>query len=55
MTSRLNTKIIVVHGNPNPIDAINGVWGAPVPWFKRFYKTVKPTKWLEQPGSQYWQ
>jgi hypothetical protein len=41
-------KIIVFHGNPNPIDAINGVWGAPVPWYKKFYKTVKPTKWLAE-------
>lgn len=43
-------KIIVFHGNPNPPDAIAGVWGAPVQWYKLFYKTVKPTKWLEQ----YW-
>ncbi len=43
-----DAKIIVFHGNPNPIDAINGQWGAAVPWFKKFYKTVKPTKWLEK-------
>jgi len=42
-----NAKIIVFHGNPNPIDAINGVWGAPVPWYKKFYKTVKPTPWVK--------
>lgn len=45
-----HAKLIVFHGNPNPIDAIQGVWGAPVPWYKRFYKTVKPTPWL----SEYW-
>lgn len=43
-------KIIVFHGYPKPPDAIAGVWGAPVPWYKRFYKTVKPTNWLEE----YW-
>ena len=40
-------KIIVFHGQPNPPDAIAGTWGAPVQWYKRFYKTVKPTKWIE--------
>jgi len=39
-------KIIVFHGNPKPSDAIAGVWGKPVPWFKKFYKSVKPTKWI---------
>jgi hypothetical protein len=43
-------KIIVFHGNPKPPDAIAGTWGAPVQWYKRFYKTVKPTKWIEE----YW-
>lgn len=40
------SKIIVFHGNPNPINAIEGNWGKPVPWFKKFYKTVKPTSWV---------
>lgn len=44
-------RIIVFHGNPNPHDAIAGVWGVPVPWYKRFYKTVKPTMWI----ADYWQ
>ena len=43
-------KIIVFHGQPNPPDAITGTWGAPVQWYKRFYKTIKPTKWIEE----YW-
>lgn len=43
-------KIIVFHGHPKPPDAIAGRWGAPVQWYKRFYKTVKPTKWIEE----YW-
>jgi hypothetical protein len=41
-------KIIVFHGNPNPPDAIAGRWGITVPWYKRFYKTVKPTQWIAQ-------
>ncbi len=45
-----NAKIIVFHGNPNPPQAIAGVWGKPVPWYKKFYKTVKPTQWI----AEYW-
>ena len=41
-----NVKIIVFHGHPNPDEAISGVWGGHVPWFKKFYKTIKPTKWI---------
>ncbi len=41
-----NSKIIVFHGTPNPINAIRGEWGKPVPWYKKFYKTVKPTRWV---------
>ena len=46
-----NVRIVVFHGNPNPPNAIAGVWGKPVkPWFKKIYKTVKPTKWI----ADYW-
>ena len=45
-----NAKIIGFHGNPNPPDAVAGVWGKPVPWYKKFYKTVKPTPWI----AEYW-
>ncbi|TYT73168.1 hypothetical protein [Desulfobotulus mexicanus] len=41
-------KIIVFHGNPNPPEAIHGIWGKDVPWFKKFYKTVKPTPWIAE-------
>ena len=41
-------KIIVFHGNPNPPDALAGRWGKHVPWFKKFYKTVKPTRWIAE-------
>lgn len=43
-------KIIVFHGNPNPPEAIAGEWGIPVPWYKKWYKTVKPTAWI----AEYW-
>jgi hypothetical protein len=43
-----HSKIIVFHGAPNPPDAIAGRWGIPVPWYKRFYKTVKPTRWVAE-------
>lgn len=46
----MGAKIIAFHGNPNPPDALRGVWGAPVPWYKKWYKTVKPTKWI----ADYW-
>lgn len=41
-------RIIVFHGNPNPPDAIAGRWGKPVPWYKKFYKTIKPTQWIAE-------
>lgn len=45
------SKIIVFHGSPNPPEALNGEWGSQhVPWYKKFYKTVKPTKWI----ADYW-
>lgn len=46
------SKIIVFHGNPNPHEAIEGVWSYshPAPWWKRFYKTVRPTLWIKD----YW-
>jgi hypothetical protein len=45
------SKIIVFHGSPNPPEALNGCWGSQhVPWYKKYYKTVKPTKWI----ADYW-
>lgn len=41
-------KIVVFHGRPNPPDAINGVWGKKLPWYKRWYKRVKPTQWVAE-------
>ncbi len=43
-------KIIVMHGYPNPEEAIQGVWwdkkGNPIKGWKKIYKTCKPTKWI---------
>lgn len=44
------TKIIAFHGDPNPPQAIAGEWGSKVPWYKKWYKTVKPTPWI----AKYW-
>lgn len=45
-----NAKIIVFHGNPKPDEAFSGIWGGYVPWYKRFYKTLKPARWI----ADYW-
>lgn len=46
-----NLKIINFHGDPKPIDAINGYWyiRKGQKW-KKLYKACKPTKWIED----YW-
>lgn len=44
------TKILLFHGMVNPPDAIKGEWPGTYPWWKRWYKTLKPTPWLEK----YW-
>jgi len=41
-------KIVVFHGCPNPPDAIKGVWGKKMPWYKRWYKRVSPTPWVAE-------
>lgn len=45
-------KVLVFHGSPNPHEAIQGVWSTvfKVPLWKRWYKSVKPTRWIED----YW-
>jgi hypothetical protein len=45
-------KILVFHGSPNPHEAITGTWSTvkKIPFWKRFYKVVKPTPWIEE----YW-
>ena len=44
-------KAIIFHGNPNPREAIKGIWidKKNIKW-KKLYKVCKPTKWIEK----YW-
>ncbi|OPZ77377.1 MAG: hypothetical protein BWY78_01038 [Alphaproteobacteria bacterium ADurb.Bin438] len=41
------TKVLVFHGAVNPPDAIKGEFPYKPPIWKRWYKTVRPTPWLE--------
>lgn len=49
----IGTKLVIFHGWPKPHEAITGEWSSDfkVPFFKQWYKTVKPTKWI----ADYWQ
>ncbi|TAF14173.1 MAG: glycosyltransferase [Alphaproteobacteria bacterium] len=41
------TRILAFHGDPKMEDALVGRWSSkPVPFFKRFYKTIRPSPWL---------
>lgn len=40
------TKVVCFTGRPNPDDARDGIW--PAPWYKRFYKHVRPTPWIAE-------
>ncbi len=45
------TKVLAFHGRPKIDDAIRGIWEPDgLPFFKRFYKTIRPSTWI----SQYW-
>lgn len=41
-------RVVAFPGLPNPPDALRGVW--PAKWYKKFYKTIRPTPWI----AQYW-
>lgn len=43
-------KVIAFHGSPKPHEAIAGKWSFEerIPLFKRIYKAVLPTPWIEQ-------
>ncbi len=45
-------KILVFHGSPKPHEALDGIWSntRKIPFWKRLYKTVRPTKWI----ADYW-
>ncbi len=44
-----DTKVVCFTGKPDPDEARDGIWKAP--WYKRFYKHVKPTPWI----AEHWQ
>jgi len=39
-------RIIAFTGHPDPDEARDGRW--PAPWYKKFYKHVKPTPWIAE-------
>jgi hypothetical protein len=41
-------KLLAFHGAPKADDAIAGRWGRRVPFFKRIYKTIRPSPWLRE-------
>jgi hypothetical protein len=43
-----NTKVLAFHGNPKVEDAILGRWGGKVPLYKKFYKTIRPSPWINK-------
>ena len=40
------TKIVIFPGEPKPPDAAVGRW--PAPWHKRFYKHIRPARWVNE-------
>ena len=44
-----DTKIVAFTGKPDQDEAVIGVW--PAPWYKKFYKHVRPTPWI----AEHWQ
>lgn len=51
MPERDDLKVIVFHGNPNPEDALNGIWIDKKKHqgkiWKKLYKKCKPTTWIQ--------
>ncbi len=39
-------RIIAFPGRPNPHEAADGKW--PAPWYKRFYKRIRPARWIDE-------
>ncbi len=44
----VGARIVVFHGHPNPHEALQGEWSAPL--HKRLYKHMRPVRWLHD----YW-
>jgi hypothetical protein len=41
-----NARVVAFTGDPNPDAAAAGHW--PCPWYKRFYKHVRPSPWITE-------
>jgi hypothetical protein len=39
-----SARVVVFHGKPDPDEAAKGHW--PATWYKRWYKTIRPVKWV---------
>ena len=42
-----NALVVAFPGNPNPHEAVAGIWPLEKPW-KRFYKFIKPALWIQK-------
>lgn len=40
-----DAKIVVCTGHPTPDELASGTWKAP--WYKKFYKSIPPVKWVQ--------
>lgn len=43
-----DARIVVFTGKPDPHEAVEGRW--PAKWYKRFYKHIRPARWI----NEYW-
>jgi hypothetical protein len=41
-----DTKVVCFTGKPDPDEARDGRW--PAPWYKKIYKYVRPTPWIQE-------
>ncbi len=41
-----NAKVVIFTGKPDPDEARDGKW--PGPWYKKIYRTIRPTPWIGQ-------
>ena len=42
----VGTRIVAFPGTPNPHQVLRGHW--PAPWYKKIYKTVRPSRWVQE-------
>lgn len=45
-TPPAGAKVVIFPGKPDPDDAAVGRW--PAPWYKQWYKTLRPAPWIDQ-------